>query len=128
MQLSETVRGIQEDLAGLASLGDAEMAGAASRLVAAMEGPMRMRILDLLGDAVDELDAQLPSGRIELRVSGREAGFVYVEEAASGPGSDLSDDQSARITLRLPELLKSPGRTGRLERRASRPTPGSSGC
>ena len=106
MQLSETVRGIQEDLAAIAGLGDAEVASAAARLVGAMESPMRMRILDLIAGAVDELDAQLPSGRVELRVSGREAGLVYVDEADPGPGTELGDDQSARITLRLPELLK----------------------
>ena len=106
MQLSETVHGIREDLAGLAGLGDTDVAEAASRLVGAMDGPMTMRILDLLGEAVDELDAQLPSGRVELRVSGREAGLVYVEDGGAGPAVDMGDDQSARITLRLPELLK----------------------
>jgi len=106
MQLSNTVRGLQEDLAGLAGLGGHDVAEAASRLVGAMDGPLTMRILDLLGEAADELDVQLPSGRVELRVAGREAGFVYVEDAAAPAQADLGDDQSARITLRLPELLK----------------------
>lgn len=106
MQLSETVRRIQEDMADLAGLGDKEVAEAATRLVATMESPVRIRILDLLAEACEEIDAQLSSGRVELRISGQEAGLVYLEEAVRAPEADLGEEQSARITLRLPELLK----------------------
>lgn len=106
MQLSETVGRLQEDLTALAALGDPGVAESASHLVQAMEGPVRVRLLDLLGEVVDDLDGQLPSGRVELRLNGREAALVFVDEGGrSAP--DPGDDQSARITLRLGEVLKS---------------------
>jgi predicted HicB family RNase H-like nuclease len=59
-----------------------------------------------LGQAAVELSGQLAGGAVELRISGREAELVYVEDAGAPPGGDLGEDQSARISLRLPEQLK----------------------
>ena len=115
MQLSETVEGLQEDLTRLAGLGDDAVAEAAARLASAMGGPATMRLLDLLADAAAELGHQLPSGRVELRISGREAEFVYVEDPGVAPEPELDDEQSARISLRLPEQLKA-----RIEQAAAR--------
>lgn len=105
MQLSDTVGRLQEDLTTLGGLGDPAIAQAVSQLVQAMEGPVRVRLLDLLGEVADELDGQLPSGRVELRLSGREATLVFVDEGGQ-PEPDPGDEQSARITLRLGEALK----------------------
>jgi len=106
MRLSDTVEGLQEDLARLAGLGDAAVTEAGGRLLAAMGGPVTVRLLDLLGEAAAELGDQLVSGRVELRVAGRDAELVYVDESGTPQEADLTDDQSARISLRLPEQLK----------------------
>jgi hypothetical protein len=106
MQLSNTVVGLQEDLARLAGLGDAAVTEAGGRLLAAMGGPATVRLLDLLGEAAAELGDQLPSGRVELRIAGRDAELVYVDDSGPPQEADLTDDQSARISLRLPEQLK----------------------
>jgi hypothetical protein len=106
MRLSDTVEGLQEDLARLAGLGDAAVTEAGGRLLAAMGGPVTVRLLDLLGEAAAELGDQLVSGRVELRVAGRDAELVYVDESGTPQEADLPDDQSARISLRLPEQLK----------------------
>jgi hypothetical protein len=107
MKLSETVEGLQEDLARLAGLGeDDAVTEAATRLLGALGGPATVRLLDLLGQAATELGDQLPSGRVELRIAGRDAELVYVDDSGAPPESDLSDDQPARISLRLPEQLK----------------------
>jgi len=106
MQLSNTVEGLQEDLATLAGLGDDAVSEAAARLLGAMGGPATVRLLDLLGEAAAELGEQLPTGRVELRIAGRDAELVFVDDSGAPAETDLSDDQSARISLRLPEQLK----------------------
>lgn len=106
MKLSDTVEGLKEDLSKLAGLGGDAVSAATANLVDAIGGPATIRLLDMLGDAAMELGAQLPSGRVEVRISGREADLVYIEEAVGDLEADLGDDQSARITLRLPEQLK----------------------
>jgi len=106
MQLSLVVEGLQEDLTRLAGLGDEVVEAAASRLVAAMGDPATIRLIDLLGDAAAEIGHQLPSGSVELRISGRDADLVYVDDTAVVAGADFEDDQSARISLRLSEQLK----------------------
>ncbi|MGA3352053.1 MAG: YlcI/YnfO family protein [Acidimicrobiales bacterium] len=106
MQLSNTIEGLQEDLSQLAGLGEGAVAEAASRLAGALVGPATVRLLDLLGQAAAELGEQLPNGRVELRISGREADLVYVEEAGGPADPEPVENQSARISLRLPEQLK----------------------
>jgi hypothetical protein len=115
MQLSRAIEGLQEDLTRLAGLGDEAVVEAASRLAAAIGGPATMRLLDLLGEAASEIGHQLPSGRVELRISGRDAELVFVDDVGSRADTEMDDDQSARISLRLPEQLKS-----RMEQAAAR--------
>ena len=115
MQLSTAVEALQEDLTRLAGLGDDAVSDAAARLVTALSGPVTVRLLDLLGEAAAEGGHQLPSGRIELRMSGRDAELVYVDDAGAAADTDIDDDQSARISLRLPEQLKA-----RIEHAATR--------
>jgi hypothetical protein len=106
MQLSKTVEGLQEDLAQLAGLGESDVAEVTSRIALALVGPVTIRLLDLLGEAAAELGEQLPTGRVELRISGREAGLVYVQETDAPAEPEFAEDQTARISLRLPEQLK----------------------
>lgn len=80
------------------------MAASAQRLGAAMSAPFTARLLELLGQVAAELDAELPRGRVELRLLGQDAELVYLEDEE--PPDDLDADASARITLRLPEQLK----------------------
>lgn len=115
MNLSAVVEALQEDLSNLAELGDDAVTEAASRLVGAMGGPATMRLLDLLGEAAAELGDQLPVGRVEVRISGRDAELIYVEDAVTLAEAELGDDQLARISLRLPEQLKT-----RIEQAAAR--------
>jgi hypothetical protein len=62
--------------------------------------------MDALGEAAAELTNQLPDGHVEVRVTGGEPELVYVPEPGAPPPTGL-EDLSARITLRLPETLKS---------------------
>ena len=116
MELSRHVAAIPSDLAAAAALGDEAAAEAGRRLSEALESALHLRLLDVLTEAALDLDLQLSSGRVEVRLAGRDPQLVLVEEpTAAGEPATPGDDLSARITLRLPESLK-----GSLEQAAAR--------
>jgi hypothetical protein len=108
MDIEHHVQAIQADLAAAASLGDETSAAAGERLAAAVGSSLQLRLLDVLTEATLSLNLQLGSGHVEVRLAGRDPELVFVDEqtgrteAPPAPGDDLS----ARITLRLPEVLK----------------------
>jgi hypothetical protein len=65
---------------------------------------VRVHLLDALQEAAMELTAQLPNGRIDVRLSGRDVEMAFVGDEPAAPPGD--DDTSARVTLRLSERLK----------------------
>ena len=108
MQLDSHIQAIREDVANTARIGDEATAEAAQRLSEALGSTLHLRLLDLLGEAALEIGGQLVSGRIEVRLAGRDPELVYVEEEPPEPVQAAAGDDSfsARITLRLPEGLK----------------------
>ena len=108
MELRQFVEGLQADLVGIAAVGDDDVAEAARRLSAAVRASAGLRLLDALGEAALELTNQLPSGHVEVRVSGQDPTLVYVaEEAEEAPPTAAGEvELVARISLRLPEALK----------------------
>ncbi len=108
MQLDDHIQAIQQDLANTAGLGDEATATAAQRLIETLGSTLHLRLLDLLGEATLEISGQLGSGRVEVRLAGREPELVVITEDAEdddvrvAPGEEFS----GRITLRLPESLK----------------------
>ena len=105
MNVAAYVEALQQDLANVAGIGDEAVAEAARRISAALESSLRLRLMDALGEAAAELTNQLPDGHVEVRLNGGEPELVYVPDPGAPPPSGL-DDLSARITLRLPETLK----------------------
>ena len=107
MQLDSHIQAIQADLAATAGLGDKATAAAARRLSEALASTLHLRLLDLIGEAASEIGAQLESGRVEVRLAGREPELVVVpEEAAEGIQVAPGEEYAGRITLRLPETIK----------------------
>ena len=108
MEMAPYVHALQEDLAAAAALaGDEAAQEAGRRLAQAIEPALQLRLLDLLGEIALALNGQVP-GRIEVRLAGREPELVYVEEEEAAPAPAPGDDAlTARITLRLPDALKS---------------------
>jgi len=106
MEITIHIDAIRRDLAAAASLGGEEVAEAGRRLADAVEPALRLRVLDLLGQAALALNDQLASGHIEVRLAGREPDLVFVDEPEEVVEAAPGDDLSARITLRLPEALK----------------------
>lgn len=108
MDIEQHVQAIQADLASAAALGDEAAAVAGERLAVAVASSLQLRLLDVLTEATLALNAQLSSGHVEVRLAGRDAELVLIEDRAGESDSTPypGDDLSARITLRLPEALK----------------------
>ena len=107
MQLRPFIEGLQSDLQEIAAVGDDAVGEAARRLTTAVGASAGLRLLDALTEAALELSSQLPSGHVEIRMSGQDPSFVYVEEEGEAPAPPAGEDSLvARISLRLPEGLK----------------------
>jgi HicB family len=109
MRMSLVVDGLRSDVVAVGELGDETVAVVAERIADVLGRSVPGRILDLLSDAAAELTATLPGGRVDIRVAGDDVEMTYVE-AEPGPSAAPTNDgdaQSARISLRLGEGLKS---------------------
>lgn len=105
MNLTIVLEGLQQDLQGLAELGDERSAQIAQRLGDALASNLRLKLFDLLSQVAVELSSKLPSGHVEVRLAGQEPELVFVDAADDPPAS--GEELSARISLRLPDSLKS---------------------
>src|ERR687887_433308 len=83
MQMASFVEALQSDLEQIAAVGD-----------------------DAVSAAALELNGQLPEGHVEVRLAGQDPSLVYVEDAPQQAAPAGDDALSVRITLRLPESLK----------------------
>jgi len=121
VNLTIVLEGLQQDLQGLAELGDERSAQIAQRLGDALSSNLRLKLFDLLSQAALEVSAKLPSGHVEVRLAGQEPELVFVDEAGDG-ATTSGEELTARISLRSPSRSRSrrPPRA-----RASRPTHGS---
>lgn len=98
---------LRREVAAAGASEDAATAALVQRLASSLEAAAHLWLFDAAGQAADQLNAQLQSGHVEVRLAGRDPELVYVsdpepEPAPAAPG----DDYAARITLRLPEALK----------------------
>jgi HicB family len=107
MELSHFVGKLEADLTAVAAVGDEATARAAERLIQALRSSAGMRLFEALGDVALEVSAQLPSGHVEVRLSGQDPALVYIAEEEAEPAAAAEEDgMTARISLRLPESLK----------------------
>jgi hypothetical protein len=105
MNLTIVLDGLQQDLQRLSELGDERSAQIAQRLGEALGSNLRLKLLDLLSQAAVELSSKLPSGHVEVRLAGQEPELVFVDAPGESAGM-AGEELSARISLRLPESLK----------------------
>ncbi len=112
MKMSLVVEDLRSDVISVGELGDDTVAEVAERIAELLGRSVPGRILDLLSDIAAEVSAELPDGRLEIRVAGDDVNLAYVEEEQIPVGGDAAGDgggagdPSARITLRLSEALK----------------------
>ena len=105
MQIDGLIQALREDLVNVAALGDETTSRAANLLSVAIEASLGRRIQDVLAEAALELNDQLDSAHVEVRIAGRDLQLVLVREDGTVP-EPVDEAFSARITLRLPESLK----------------------
>ena len=127
MDLQPYVDGVRHELAVAAAAGGPEAEALADRLTAPLDSAIRLALLEALSDAAGEITRELAPRRwtCGCAVVTRSSPSVPVVEDAAGAGrrdvaTPESDDDGGtwRVTLRLPESLRSPGRRGRARRRA----------
>src|SRR5262249_28551691 len=109
METAQFVEALQQDLRDLARIGGDELVEAARRLEGAVRQAATLRLIDFLTQAALELSEQLPDGHVDVRIAGRGRKLVLAEGKAPGeapPAAAPAEDEQARITLRLPESLK----------------------
>jgi HicB family len=110
MDLTPHIESLRGDLEALTA-GDEHVRAALERLGRAMEPAVQLRFIDALSQASQEFSEQLPAGHAEVRVAGRDATLVYVgpvtEQAEPANEPDEDEGGMARLTLRMPESLKS---------------------
>lgn len=105
MQLSTHLDAVKRDLAAVAAVADRDAEELVARIAGALESSLRLRLLEVLAEAVQELNAQLRSGRVEVRLAGADPALAFAEDEPE-EAAPVADELSARITLRLPEALK----------------------
>jgi hypothetical protein len=107
MHVESYVQALREDLVRVAAVGDESTARAGELLAVALESSLARRLQEALAEAALELSGQLDQGRVEVRMAGSDPELVYVSDEAPAPVEPADGALSARITLRLPESLKS---------------------
>ena len=105
MKMSKFVGMLSADLKALGQLGGTELESAISRLIPTLEPVLRTRLLEALTEVAGELKDQLPGARIEARLRDDEVELVYLQDESTT--RETPSELNARITLRLPEDLKS---------------------
>ncbi len=112
MDLSEYAESLRRELLAITRFAGEDVTRAAEMLAESLDSSVRLALLDVLSAAAEEITSGLDGAVIDVRLSGMEPEFVVTlhqdttaepASAAADPGDDASQ---ARITLRMPEGLK----------------------
>jgi hypothetical protein len=108
METAPFLDAIDTDLESMTT-GDDDATVAAARLAGALRSSLQLRLFDAMGQAALELSDQMDIGHVEVRLAGRDVELVFVphESAPEAEQGDAEDAGTARLTLRMPESLKS---------------------
>ena len=116
MDITPYVERLRHDLTQAAAAGDDQVRDAAERLALALDPSMRLALMEALSQAAAEITTEMRVGSVDVRLTGRELEFVVehpTPTAQTPPPSaqaqadeEEDDGATARITLRLPESVK----------------------
>lgn len=131
MNLAQYINDLHDQLMVAAEAGGDEGRLLAERLTAPLESATRLVLLEALAAATNEITRDLAPGSVELRLRGRDPEFVVTSapvnetlrdvtgndspHRSTAPEADADEGNTSRMTLRLPEQLKS-----RIERAAGK--------
>ncbi len=118
MDITPYIESLRRDLVAAAEAGGEEARASAERLALALDPASRLAIMEAISQAAAEITAEMPSGSVDVRLSGRELDFVVDAPEVTAPtppapptpptapGPEGEEDGVVRITLRLPESVK----------------------
>src|SRR4029453_7440959 len=125
MDLSPYIESVRTGVANASSLADEHTQQVAERLGTAIESSTRLALIQALSDAAGSISAELAPSSVELRMVGQDPEFVVSVQTAeaeptllmpepepgneapsNSPTAEADDEPAARITLRLPQSVK----------------------
>jgi hypothetical protein len=120
MDLSPYLESVRVGVANASALADEPTQQVAERLGTAIESSTRLALLQALSDAAGTISAELAPSSVELRMVGQDPEFVVSvqtaeaeptlllpePESAEGDASESPDEPISRVTLRLPQSVK----------------------
>jgi antitoxin component of RelBE/YafQ-DinJ toxin-antitoxin module len=118
MELTPYIDRLRADLVTAAETAGPEARAVAERLTLALDSAVRMTVLEVLSDAAAEVTQQLPDAAVDVRLKGRDPQFAITltegehDDTRALPSEEPADDAGdadetvARITVRLPESVK----------------------
>lgn len=123
MDITPYVESLRRDLVAAAEAGGDDIRQAAERLMLALDPAARLALMEAVSQAAAEITAELPTGGVDVRLSGRELDFVVHVDAPPAPPApppppapeETDEGGLARISLRIPESVKA-----RAEEKAAR--------
>jgi hypothetical protein len=115
MELAPFVESLQHELSAAAAVAGDDVRNAADRLLTSLDAAVRLVLIDALSAAAEQITAELAPGSVELRIRGRDPEFVVqlavppeppAPPPPPPPSFDADEATTARISLRLPDGLK----------------------
>lgn len=114
MDVTPFLDSLRRDLTAAADLAGSDAGQAAERMLVALEPALRLAAMELLSSAAEEASTP-PGSTVGVRLRGRDPQLVveHAEPMAERlpllPDEDAeeADDPPARVTLRIPESVKS---------------------
>jgi hypothetical protein len=119
MDLTPFVDQLRSELLAAAEVGGEDARVLAERLTAPLEASLRLALLSALSTAAEEITGHLAPGTVDVRLRGGDIGFLVTSPSPEPerderpvaedppPPADGDEGATSRITLRLPEQLKS---------------------
>jgi hypothetical protein len=114
MDLQPYVDRVRHELEVAAAAGGPDAESLAERLTAPLDSAIRLALLEALSDGAQEITREMAPGSVDVRLCGRDPEFtvspaVRDEPEPIAPVPETDDDGGTwRVTLRVPESLRSP--------------------
>lgn len=109
MQLSQALIKLESAVDNQLRIAGPDIAEAGTRLMAALTPAITQTMTEVVSMAVDEISTQLVGQTIDIKLVDGDPELVVRDDPAadtSPPGQPGTDDEEARITVRLPGYLK----------------------
>jgi predicted HicB family RNase H-like nuclease len=107
VQLDHSLISLENTVNTQIRLGGEGLADVAEQLLEALRPAVRQTLMEVVEGTAREISSQLVGQEVEIRVRDGEPELVVTDLAAKAPAGSDPENLEARLTLRLPESLKS---------------------